>query len=151
MKVVAYCPCGRVIITTQKRLEAGRGRYCSRDCMYAHRVRPSGLTYNIIAENQGWFQPGREHAKGPEAHGWKGADVSYQELHRWVRKNKVKPEFCEHCGELKKLEWANKSHEYLRDLDDWLALCKLCHRRYDMDAWGVATARYGNLQGYANR
>ncbi len=111
--------------------------------MYTYRTRPSGLTYNIVAKNRGWFVVGREHPKGSDAQGWKGAEVGYQELHRWVRKNKTKPEKCEHCGEAKKLEWANKSHEYFRDLDDWLALCKKCHRQYDMAAWGAATEKYG--------
>lgn len=47
-----------------------------------------------------------------------------------------RPNTCEHCGfvsdERKALDWANKSQQYKRELDDWLRLCKPCHKRYDM-------------------
>lgn len=41
------------------------------------------------------------------------------------------PEQCEHCGCTETVEWANRSQTYQRDLDDWLALCRPCHRTYD--------------------
>lgn len=64
---------------------------------------------------------------------WVGDNVGYGALHDWVRKYKGTPSLCEHCGtsHAKKFEWANKSHEYLRDLDDWIRLCTKCHRKYD--------------------
>jgi len=31
----------------------------------------------------------------------------------------------------KKIHWANKSGEYLRDKDDWIRLCCKCHKKYD--------------------
>lgn len=52
------CPCGETFQTTQKRLDAGRGRYCSKPCMYKYRVRPKGLKYEIKVENKGWLKPG---------------------------------------------------------------------------------------------
>jgi len=64
-----------------------------------------------------------------------GDDVSYSALHHWVRKYKPKPVACEHCGTTSRsLDWANKSREYKRDLDDWIALCQRCHRAYDRTA-----------------
>ena len=66
---------------------------------------------------------------------WKGDKVSYRALHRWVRKHKGIPEYCEFCGIFsyspKSIHWANKSGNYLRDLNDWIALCVPCHRAYD--------------------
>lgn len=58
---------------------------------------------------------------------------SYEALHHYIHKrlDKAKPEKCEHCGEEKKLEMANKSREYKRELEDWLWLCKKCHFKYD--------------------
>ena len=57
-------------------------------------------------------------------------------LHSWVRKNKGKPKVCEHCGftsdKPRKLHWANKDHSYKRILDDYIALCVFCHRKYDV-------------------
>lgn len=72
----------------------------------------------------------------------KGDDVGYEGLHAWVRKERGTPEICEHCGtiEAKKYEWANKSGEYKRDLDDWIRLCTSCHHKYDdtlAKAWGT--------------
>lgn len=56
----------------------------------------------------------------------------YQAVHRWARKTLGKPDYCEHCDSPKGMfEWANKSGGYLREPDDWLRLCRSCHRKYD--------------------
>jgi hypothetical protein len=55
----------------------------------------------------------------------------YRSLHSWVTRNKPKPEACSHCGQVKPLDWANVSGEYRQDLDDWVALCRKCHRAFD--------------------
>ncbi len=67
---------------------------------------------------------------------WKGDDVGYRSIHEWVIRHKGTPTICEHCGldavkEKKRLCWANLSHKYLRQLDDWARLCYTCHRKYD--------------------
>ena len=53
----------------------------------------------------------------------------------WVARWLGKPDICEHCGRNglkgRQIDWANKSHDYLRDLNDWIRLCKPCHRKYD--------------------
>lgn len=72
------------------------------------------------------------YAKGPRHPNWTGDAVTYRALHTWVSKHKTKPDACTHCGRTDKpLDWANVSHEYRRDLDDWIALCRKCHRAYD--------------------
>lgn len=55
MNIKVMCPCGNVFITNKWRIEQGRGRYCSRKCMYVYRKRPSGLSYKIVVKNRGWF------------------------------------------------------------------------------------------------
>ena len=64
---------------------------------------------------------------------WKGAKAGYVSLHKWVYKHKGKPKKCSFCGLIKgkRLEWANKSNKYKRNLDDWIELCASCHRKYD--------------------
>lgn len=66
---------------------------------------------------------------------WKGDKVGYRALHLWVERCLGKPIRCEHCGIISKnraiIHWANKSHNYLRDLNDWLPLCVKCHFKYD--------------------
>lgn len=66
---------------------------------------------------------------------WKGINVGYQALHKWVIYHKGKPTTCEHCGKTDlvrhAINWANKSGKYKRDLLDWIRLCIICHRKHD--------------------
>lgn len=63
--------------------------------------------------------------------------VGYTMIHRWVRGMKGRPAKCEGCGKKNNLdgrsriEWANKSGKYIRDLGDWVALCRSCHMKFD--------------------
>ena len=64
---------------------------------------------------------------------WKGDNVGYDALHAWVKRHYGKPPKCEHCGTTKKrICWANKTKQYLRERTDWLRLCYSCHKKYDL-------------------
>ena len=67
---------------------------------------------------------------------WRGAKGIYRSLHRWVEKHLGHPDTCKHCGRSNLsghlIHWANKSHKYKRDLEDWLRLCVKCHKKYDV-------------------
>ena len=144
-RVTRRCACGQEFQTTQQRLDSGRGKFCSKACQYANASRPSGLKYEVTADNPAWFRRGQPRPQGSESPSWRGELVGYKGLHRWVARNKDKPDSCESCGSTGvALDWANVSHEYRRDLDDWAALCRTCHRRHDSGAArGAATAKYG--------
>jgi len=75
----------------------------------------------------------RSHAWQPNLKVEQVGDKSYMTLHRWVRRHKVKPKKCEHCGCTKRLAWANVDHKYKRDLGDYVALCSSCHTYYDVE------------------
>lgn len=65
---------------------------------------------------------------------WKGGKVGYHALHRWVQLHRGRPSECEHCGTTdssKIYEWANIDGLCQRNLDDFLRLCRSCHRKYD--------------------
>lgn len=62
---------------------------------------------------------------------WKGDNVGYDALHRWIRINKPLPNCCETCKRDKKLEAANLSGEYKRDINDFKWLCRSCHKKFD--------------------
>ena len=62
---------------------------------------------------------------------WKGKDVKYGSLHDYIKYHKTKPDLCERCGEEKRLDLANKSGDYLRELNDWEWLCRKCHMTSD--------------------
>lgn len=65
---------------------------------------------------------------------WRGDDVSYEQLHLWIKDHKPKPLLCELCGEKKKLELANISGEYKRDVKDFLWVCRSCNQKMHVPA-----------------
>lgn len=69
---------------------------------------------------------------GINNHNWKGDKVSYRSLHEWIRRHKPKSMFCEKCGKVtEKLEVANISKLYKRDISDFRWLCRSCHSTED--------------------
>ncbi len=69
---------------------------------------------------------------------WVGDNVGYRGLHHWVRRQLGKAKMCIHCnndkipeGKKRWFQWANVSHEYKRNLADWIQLCIPCHKKYD--------------------
>lgn len=92
-------------------LEQGRGKYCSNRCA------------NL----------------GKNSYAWKGDCVSYNALHKWIKRNFGDPPNCTKCGKTGSkegrcwnIEWANISGEYKREISDFTGLCRSCHRRHDI-------------------
>lgn len=73
--------------------------------------------------------------KGEKNYLWKGKKASYLSIHSWVTRWLGRPHNCESCGNTRlrhrQYHWANKSHEYRRELSDWIRLCVKCHYKYD--------------------
>jgi hypothetical protein len=64
--------------------------------------------------------------------GWKGENAGYEAIHYFVRARFKQPECCQMCGKKYiKLDLANISQEYKRDLSDWEYLCRRCHMTKD--------------------
>lgn len=130
-----------------KKPKSRKGNYC-KSCGYKHRIRPKGLVYKIVKKNPTWFKKGfnpwNKDKIGvmPIPWNYKGNDVGYDALHDWVRKYKGKAKKCSKCNSIRTVQWANKSHKYKRDLDDWLELCRKCHMKYDKSTWGLATKKF---------
>jgi hypothetical protein len=60
--------------------------------------------------------------------------ANYKPAHKWIGTHGGAKELCQSCqhdGSVNRLEWANISHEYLRQRSDWLVLCKPCHWQFD--------------------
>jgi len=74
---------------------------------------------------------------------WKGDSVGYHALHAWVVRKLGKAKVCKKCKSIINVQWANKSHNYERNLKDWIALCIKCHNKYDMGTWGSINKKYG--------
>lgn len=66
---------------------------------------------------------------------WKGDDVSYTGLHIWVKKKLGKASCCknQNCKSKnpKIFDWASISHKAKRDINDYISLCRSCHKKYD--------------------
>lgn len=158
-RIEKSCDCGNIFQTTAKKLEKGRGKYCSFSCARSREVPQSQkdsqslkmkgrhcspftqFKKNTISWNKGIKLP---QLSGEKHWNWKGDKVGYMGLHDWVEKELGKPFYCEHCdATVGRFEWANKSHEYKRRIDDWIRLCKKCHIAYDRQgSWGVANRRF---------
>lgn len=82
--------------------------------------------------NSGSFKNGHVGMSNHQHPLWKGESVSRKGLHNWLHRKLGKASMCEFCGKTKgRFEWANKSHRYIRSLEDWFQLCYSCHDKYD--------------------
>jgi hypothetical protein len=63
---------------------------------------------------------------------WKSNNVGLRALHEWVERHKIKPNSCQDCGKItEKLDLANISQQYKRDVDDYEYICRSCHMKKD--------------------
>jgi len=107
-----------------------------------HKNRPSGLKYKKHKENPTSFKKGSvPWNKGVPSKFMKD-NPGYDAIHEWVERWKGKPKKCIFCGSERNVQIANKSGKYLRQLDDWLFLCKKCHCRYDYEMFGARKKFY---------
>lgn len=83
---------------------------------------------NIWHESLYCQQCARKGEKNPL---WAGENVGYHGLHAWIKRHTIKPKSCESCHQEKRLDLANISQKYLRDLSDWEWLCRRCHMKKD--------------------
>lgn len=84
--------------------------------------------------------------RGDKHYAWKGDNVGYASLHRWVQKHRGVANKCEQCESAIKVEWANISREYKREQNDYMQLCHSCHMQYDSisdKVWATRKKLYG--------
>ena len=63
---------------------------------------------------------------------WVGSKVGYAALHNWVRRRLIQPKQCDSCHhKSSKLDLANVSQQYKRNITDWEWLCRRCHMNKD--------------------
>lgn len=128
--------CDKDFKTDAYRVKIGRGRYCSRDCYWTAPERLEKCRQNMSGENNPYYGlKGNLHPRFKEKDKrYKGDEVSYNVLHKWINRNKPYTGFCEHCGITeagRRLDAANISGEYKRDINDYKWLCIRCHRKFD--------------------
>jgi len=106
--------------------------------MYVHPNHIRRKTYSGLCRDC-WLDTTNEINNGM----WRGNNVGYVGLHRWIIRHLSKPNKCQKCNVNPAIDCANKSGKYLRDLSDWEWLCRRCHMLSD--------GRMGNLKQYATK
>ena len=125
-KVKCICgECSKEFFVHRRTAIKGFGKYCSRKCSDKGRTgKPN--------KKRGGFYP--QH-RGINNGMWKGDDASYVTFHTWLyrEKGRASNHKCSFKSKdcLGRIEWANISREYKRDLDDWMPLCTKHHRQFD--------------------
>ena len=108
--------------------------YCSNKCrgisLIGKRTSPdTEFKKGQIAWNKGIKFPNKTNENN---NNWKGDNVGYNGIHRWVYRYKGKPKICKHCNKIKNIQWANINHQYKRKIEDFISLCSSCHKLYDI-------------------
>jgi len=79
-----------------------------------------------------WTDSQRKKLSGKNHWSWRGDSVTYRVLHKYIARNKGKPQICQSCGKNGvRLHWANTDGKYTKDLDTWISLCVSCHKKFD--------------------
>src|SRR3990167_554672 len=125
--------CGREFNVYVYNLRKGFGKFCSKGCS-------NSFNKQGFKEGHGsfWTQASRNKFRATlhreKHHGWKSEHAGKGAKHAFVARHKGKPNKCEHCGSASKkriYDWANVDHKYSRNLNDYIRLCRSCHRKYD--------------------
>ena len=141
MKKTKNClDCGKLFfknVNTSKKEWERRVKWCSREC-YRNYIKGKPLPHlkNFqFKKGEKTWNYGLLGLKEEKSPSWKGEDVGYSGLHKWVALKLGKPKQCELCLKTTlnpyQIHWANKSHQYKRELTDWIRLCASCHLAYD--------------------
>jgi hypothetical protein len=72
--------------------------------------------------------------------------LSYTGYHKWIkcRYGKAKEYECCHCGKTAH-DWAiKKDKEYSKNIDDYISLCRSCHKKYDLTEEVLSNLTKGN-------
>lgn len=73
-----------------------------------------------------------------KAYNWKGDKAEKTAIHKWIRKNKPKPELCEKCNKQEPRDVANVSGKYNRDISNYRWECHSCNiKEYWQDKMGI--------------
>jgi hypothetical protein len=84
---------------------------------------------------------GNSRMKDELHYNWKGDSAQVTAKHNWVAVRKTKTGVCSVCGRTPKpfknskfgTDWANIDHQYRRVLDDYVEMCRPCHRIHDRE------------------
>ena len=80
---------------------------------------------------------------------WVGNSITYKGLHNWLINKFGKATKCEisNCKNIsKKFDWALKKNRlYVRNIKNFLQLCRSCHKRYDFNENNIKRNKKGTF------
>ena len=129
--------CGGEFYVAKNRLE--KAKYCSYKCGGDY-LRGKPVSAEHLAKLREGFkrriiptQFKKGHIPWHKDVAVKGNKASYSAIHWWIRRRKGSAKECRMCRipNAKRYEWANINHKYSRTLEDYVALCGVCHRKFD--------------------
>lgn len=133
--VITSCiKCEKEIKVPLARFNAGRGKYCSKKCFYASN---KGIRVAPQTEFKRGVKPWNNGKPNPKVAGikninWRGDNVSYSGLHKWVHRNYEWEKRCTNCDKTEgKIDLANITGVYVRAKENWTILCRACHIQED--------------------
>lgn len=137
--------CSKTFRVYPYRLRLKQARFCGNKCrgvwLQGKRISPAteikrGQHFSRRTE----FKKGHGMNRDEQNPQWNGDDVGYHALHNWIRRKMGNAKQCMNChAKNAKYAWANISQDYKRDLSDWIELCYLCHKRYDLGRIDIST------------
>lgn len=139
--------CNKEFKAYPSRIKKGWGKFCSKECykeenykrltMSGEKTRYSGGHVSASKLNPSIMRRGKNHPL------WKSEKVGYRGLHYWVRRILGVPIRCKHCKKgvsiSRKIDWANIDHKYRRKAEDYIPLCKSCHKIFDLKKRKLST------------
>ena len=121
--------CGKMMILVPSYVKSKAT--CSHECMVEY-ARKCNLGRKVPKEQRKRISQAQSEEKSSH---WKGTNVGYSALHKWVKRQLGIPRYCAYCQKVKRshrqYNWANISKTYKRELSDWIRLCASCHKLYD--------------------
>jgi hypothetical protein len=83
--------------------------------------------------SDGTYKKGHKGICGESNVKWKAENAGYCAKHAWIKRHYGKANHCEFNinHKSKNYEWCNISGKYKRSRDDFLQLCRSCHRKFD--------------------
>lgn len=145
IKWLCQCDCGKIVTSNGDSLRRKLTKSCGCLSSEKARERSKQRASTYIDENN------------PQ---WKGDNAGKVAMHNWVRKNKIKPHFCERCNERPAKELSYKYNKgWSRKPEDYQYLCYSCHKLKDngneakpMDKLQIQEVRkLYDLDGYTRR
>ena len=125
--------CSRIIKNIRPCLSE-RKKFCSFECRYkfqeGKRLSPqTEFKKGIIPHNKGKENPAMRGSFNPK---WMGDNVGYLGVHEYLKRHFPHKGVCEECGKnAKRIELANITGKYIRNISHYRYLCVSCHRRLD--------------------